>query len=85
LETVSDNSEKLMQNNYVEVFKTNIQSMEQFEMVRNLLSSYFQTAHITIDLEDCDNVLRIVSSHEISKPLIVETLINKGINCSILE
>ena len=74
-----------MQNKYVEVFKTNIQSLKQFEMVNVFLNSYLQTAHITIDLEDCDSVLRIAHSHEISNAWIIESLSLKGIYCVVME
>jgi hypothetical protein len=45
----------------IEVFKTDIGSARQGEHVVRALQRHFPTLRATLDLEDCDRVLRVVS------------------------
>jgi len=53
----------------IEVFKTNVQEVEQSNMIVEKLLEHFPNSLINFDLEDCDKILRIhaaaISNHKI--------------------
>lgn len=61
------------------VFKTNI--FNEFEIhVRSILDGFKNITHIDFDFEDCDNILRIEASKDITSD--IEILLNsKGFHC----
>ncbi len=67
----------------VEVFKTNVQEMEQSKMIVVKLLEHFPNSIINFDLEDCDKILRIHSS-SISNNKIIDLLNLHGFHCEVL-
>ena len=43
----------------IEVFKTNVEDLEQSQILLRRLLSQFPQCRINFDLEDCDRVLRV--------------------------
>ena len=67
----------------VEVFKTNVQYRELAEQLVSILRSRFAFYKINFDLEDCDKILR-VEGKQICVEIIIEILINHGLECEVL-
>ncbi|MEP6929298.1 MAG: hypothetical protein ABI850_04765 [Flavobacterium sp.] len=67
----------------IEVFKTNVQEMEQSKMIVMKLLEHFPNSVINFDLDDCDKILRI-HSVSISKKRIIELLNSYGFHCEVL-
>ncbi|MHC0442372.1 MULTISPECIES: hypothetical protein [unclassified Flavobacterium] len=63
------------------VFKTSVDSPSKLESASALLHKLLPETLWNFDLEDCDNILRIDSEHE-----IVDLILNNGIfDCIELE
>jgi len=65
-----------MENRNVIVLKTDIQSEQMLRLVSPLFDSHSQILKWSVDLEDCDKVLRVegiknVTSAELAKSLLV--------------
>ncbi|KFF15768.1 hypothetical protein [Flavobacterium hydatis] len=67
----------------IEVFKTNVQEVEQSKMIVSKLLEYFPNGNINFDLEDCDKILRI-HDQKISNAKIIELLNSYGYHCEVL-
>ncbi|MBF4494471.1 hypothetical protein IRZ83_18285 [Flavobacterium sp. JLP] len=67
----------------IEVFKTNVQEVDQSKMIVGKLLEHFPNSIINFDLEDCDKILRIHSS-SISNKKIIELLDSYGYQCEVL-
>lgn len=67
----------------IEVFKTNVQEMEQSNMIVGKLLEHFPNSIINFDLEDCDKILRI-HALSISNHKIIELLNSYGYHCEVL-
>jgi len=67
----------------VYVFKTDIKSALLIELVKPLLNSYKDILDWSIDIEDIDNVLRVVSV-ELMENDIVQIIKNQGFICETL-
>jgi len=63
----------------VEIFKTDIQTKSQSEMMLTILLDKFPSYQINFDLEDCDKILRIDTPTEITQS-VIELMQNKGFN-----
>jgi hypothetical protein len=68
----------------VEVFKTNVTTAEIAEQMKAVLSFDFPHFKINFDLHDRDNILRI-EGDTICQERIIETLNQRGYECSVLE
>jgi hypothetical protein len=66
------------------IFTTNIENPEQVTEVQPLLTSVPAISQWNFDLEDCDNILRIVANN-ISPRFIENLLQTAGFNCQELE
>jgi len=65
------------------VFKTSVQEPKQVNKVQTLLTKIPTIQNWNFDLEDCDNILRIVSNG--LSPRQIETVLQKaGIGCEEL-
>ncbi|ABQ07314.1 hypothetical protein [Flavobacterium johnsoniae] len=67
----------------IEVFKTNVQEVEESIMIIGKLLEHFPNSAINFDLEDCDKILR-VNGASISNPKIIELLNSYGFHCEAL-
>ncbi|OXA69714.1 hypothetical protein B0A67_18550 [Flavobacterium aquidurense] len=67
----------------IEVFKTNVQEIEQSQMIVQKLLEHFPNSAINFDLEDCDKILRI-HSLSISNRKIIALLNALGFYCEAL-
>jgi hypothetical protein len=66
------------------VFSTSVNKPKQVSKVKNLLTKIPAIAQWNFDLDDCDNILRIVATG--LSPQFIETLLQKaGINCQELK
>ena len=66
----------------IHIFKTNVSDHEQKTAVLSVLESLAEVTEASIDLEDCDKVLRVVTTAGITT--IQNLLTNHGILCSEL-
>ncbi|MDR6843637.1 hypothetical protein [Flavobacterium granuli] len=66
------------------VFATNIATENDKQKISNILDGNTEIQQWTLDLEDIDRVLRIVSD-TLSEEQIIKLLDNKNFNCSALE
>ncbi|RAJ00357.1 hypothetical protein LX64_04060 [Chitinophaga skermanii] len=69
----------------VSVFKTNILSQQDKNMVINALVANFGLSACSIDLEDIDKVLRIVSSQPADEQHYMLFVQQLGYNCAYLD
>ncbi|MGG9971817.1 hypothetical protein ACQ33O_08510 [Ferruginibacter sp. SUN002] len=67
----------------VEVFKTNVNRVDQSEILIKQLLSHFPGSKINFDLEDCDKILRIEAEH-IAQHSIIAVLNEHGFNAEVL-
>ncbi|SHM01562.1 hypothetical protein [Flavobacterium chilense] len=67
----------------IEVFKTNVQEVDQSIMIVGKLLEHFPNSAINFDLEDCDKILRIHAA-SISNYKIIEILNSHGFHCEAL-
>jgi hypothetical protein len=68
----------------IEVFKTNVQEVEQSILIVGKLLEHFPNSAINFDLEDCDKILRIHGA-SISNNKIIEVLDSYGYHCEVLN
>jgi hypothetical protein len=68
----------------IEVFKTNVQEVEQSILIVGKLLEHFPSSAINFDLEDCDKILRIHGA-SISHKKIIELLDSYGYHCEVLS
>jgi len=54
----------------VAIFRTNVSSMHAAQKIAAYLSSLYEGAHITFDLEDVDRILRIAPGGEVDFRLV---------------
>ena len=66
------------------VFTTSVSAQDQVTKVQPILTSVQAIQDFNFDLEDCDNILRVVSD-DLSPRYIESLLNNAGFLCSELE
>ncbi|UUF13775.1 MULTISPECIES: hypothetical protein [Flavobacterium] len=67
----------------IEVFKTNVQEVEQSVMIVGKLLEHFPNSIVNFDLEDCDKILRVHAA-SIANHKIIELLNSHGFHCEAL-
>lgn len=67
------------------IFRTNITTVQDRNNVINAISAQFTVNACSIDLEDCDRVLRVVSPQSLAEQTIIEFVTRLGFNCDILD
>jgi short-subunit dehydrogenase len=66
------------------IFTTSVSAPEQVNRVQPILTSVQAIQDFNFDLDDCDNILRVVSDD--LSPRYIETLLNNaGFTCTELE
>jgi hypothetical protein len=68
----------------VEIFKTNVQEVNDANAIIQKLLEHFPSAKINFDLEDCDKILRVECS-TIYPTEIISVVTTKDFVCAILE
>lgn len=68
----------------VEVFKTNVDAIEQSEILVEKLNCHFPGSKINFDLDDCDKILR-VEAESISHHSIIALLNEHGFSAEVLQ
>lgn len=67
------------------IFRTNVQHRKEAIHALNILYNYLQPdERATIDLEDCDKVLRVESSH-VNPQEVIAIMNQSGYDCAELE
>ncbi|HZY35809.1 MAG TPA: hypothetical protein VFE53_04130 [Mucilaginibacter sp.] len=66
------------------IFKTDVTSRKKATRVGRLLASVQTIKQWTIDLEDCDKVLRVVATR-VTPGFVESLLMRAGFNCSVLD
>jgi hypothetical protein len=68
------------------IFRTNINTVQDKNSVINSIFSSFNVAACSIDIEDCDKVLRIVGEQTfIEENIIIKFVQRMGYQCAVLE
>jgi hypothetical protein len=68
----------------VEVFKTNVQSVIDAEMLVQKIGQLFPNIKVNFALDDCDRILRLEGT-PICNESILKILSSNGYNASLLE
>jgi len=66
------------------IFKTSVATQQQALELQPLLNGLPLITEHNFDLDDCDNILRVVST-DLKPEVICELLDNQGFNCEALE
>ena len=69
---------------YIIIFKTNISSQEQSLHLQTMLGKLQEIVMSSFDLEDCDRILRIVSTNP-DPEIICELFCKQGFECEVME
>lgn len=69
----------------IHIFKTNIETKANVNILKILFRSDPKIKQWSIDLEDIDNVLRIEASRSLNKQDIIKKVKSKGFYCEELE
>ncbi len=67
----------------VEVFKTNVEQLEQTQWLINQIIYHIPDGVVNFDLEDCDKILR-VEAESISDRTIIDLLNKNGFHAEVL-
>lgn len=67
----------------IEVYKTNIQTIDDSKLVLGVLINRFPELKINFDLEDCDNILRVEGKHLLIDQ-ISQLVFKTGFQCEVL-
>jgi hypothetical protein len=68
------------------IFRTNINTIQDKINVIESISASFNVADCSIDIEDCDKVLRIVAGHKfIEENIIINFVQRMGYQCAVLD
>jgi len=72
------------QNSNVLIFKTNIKTKKKAMTLNTIFTCYSDIIKWSVDTEDVDKVLRIVSTGRIEEYDIIHILKNSGLYCEVL-
>ncbi|ASZ15100.1 hypothetical protein KTO58_04345 [Chitinophaga pendula] len=68
----------------VGIFKTNISTVHDKNKVIRAITANFRVSACSVDIEDCDKVLRIIS-HEEGETALMEFVKRMGYYCDLLD
>ncbi len=74
-----------IRNEMIGIFRTNITSVHDKNNVIKAISSLFEVQSCSVDLEDCDRVLRVASPATFQEQEIIELVTNLGFACAVLD
>jgi hypothetical protein len=70
----------------IEVFKTNVNHLNEAEMLIAKIKGQFEYYTANFDLEDCDRILRVVSTDgSIQASSLIEIVNNAGFTAVVLQ
>jgi len=69
---------------HIIIFKTNVGTQPQVAKLQTLITALPVVSHCNFDLEDCDNILRVVST-ELQPQLVCRLLQTEGFSCETME
>lgn len=69
----------------VEVFCTTVNEEAEAEMLLAEIKFRFPECKVNFDLEDCDKILRVASSHKIEMATIEKMVQSRGYSISVLS
>ena len=67
----------------VEVFKTDVEQLNESQKIIQKLLEHFPESKINFDLDDCDNILRVEGAN-IGNEEIIQLLNEIGYRCEVL-
>ncbi|HVI47343.1 MAG TPA: hypothetical protein VM802_20865 [Chitinophaga sp.] len=67
------------------IFRTNINTVKDKTAVINAIATSFTINDCSVDIEDCDKVLRVISPQELTENSIIEFVTRLGFRCDILD
>jgi hypothetical protein len=67
------------------IFRTNITTVQDRNNVIDAISAQFTINACSVDLEDCDKVLRVDSPQSLAEQTIIDFVSRLGFNCAILD
>ena len=66
------------------IFKTDLRTKSKVGVIEPILNALSSIAHWSVDTEDIDNVLRIVSSGNLKEQEVIKMVQKGGFNCETL-
>lgn len=66
------------------IFKTNISTLQDKNTVVNAIAGHFSTTDCTLDLEDCDKVLRVICQ-QLEEQHVISFVRQLGYQCAVLD
>jgi hypothetical protein len=70
---------------FIEVFRTSLLTEEEADNAISLLQELVPGCRASVDLEDCDRVLRVAAERQLDVALIMAYIKNKGHHIAILD
>ncbi|MBC9931871.1 hypothetical protein [Chitinophaga qingshengii] len=67
------------------IFRTNINTAKDKDNVVDAIFSHFSVNACSVDIEDCDKVLRVISPQQLTENAIIDFVTRLGFNCDILD
>jgi len=67
----------------IEVFKTNVETIDDSKLVLGILTENYPETTINFDLDDCDNILRVEGNNLIIEQ-IISIIMAEGFYCEVL-
>jgi len=69
----------------IEVFKTNVHTPDQTQMLIDQIHNVFEDYKINFDLEDCDNILRIENfTGTVESKVVIDLMLSFGFMAEVL-
>lgn len=68
----------------IEVFKTNVMSHDQAELLMTQMENNFADYKVNFDLEDCDRILRVECRENINSKLLIDFMNTRGFKAEVL-
>jgi hypothetical protein len=74
-----------MSKKMVEVFRTNIDSLDKAQVILAIIRKRFPAYHINFDLDDCDHIMRVSTKNRQIESVKLCSVINKlGFSVEVL-